>query len=140
MNDDELIIKETQAAKDARQLFMMRYAYQGPTFDPVKESVKALQAVRAFNAWLIAEGERVEITEADALLAAKDFLTAILAYGPVPEQKVLAEADKARHPRDAILRAKAELKVYAVKDHNFNSQWQWYLPSAGLKPKTQDTD
>jgi len=54
------IVTETRVAQDARYLFNMRYACR-PTdcpFDETEESVKALRAVREFNAFLESAGER----------------------------------------------------------------------------------
>ena len=58
----DTIITETRTATEARQLFTMRYACRPADcpFDEGEESVKALRAIREFNAFLIAAGERVE--------------------------------------------------------------------------------
>jgi hypothetical protein len=57
---EQRIVTESNTAQDARYLFNMRYACRPADcqFDEHEESIHALRAVREFNAFLEAAGER----------------------------------------------------------------------------------
>jgi hypothetical protein len=68
------------------------------------------------------EGERDRLTEA------REFLRDILRAGPVLTKRIKAEAAEADIAWRTVERAKASLKVQALKDPD-SGKWMWTLPS-----------
>jgi len=68
--------------------------------------------------------------EHSALQEAKDFLTELLAHGPLPAKQIKREADEAGHAERTIKRAKAVLGIKARKA-GMKDPWLWQLPHEG---------
>jgi len=68
--------------------------------------------------------------EHSALQEAKDFLTELLANGPLPAKQIKREADEAGHAERTIKRAKAVLGIKARKA-GMKDPWLWHLPHEG---------
>lgn len=65
--------------------------------------------------------------ELSALAEAKDFLTGLLADGPMPVRQIRADADGAGHAWATIRRAQQALHIEATKD-GYQGRWTWQLP------------
>ena len=70
--------------------------------------------------------------ERNALEEAKEFLTNLLADGPVSTRQVKADADGAGHSWASIRRAQTALKIEATKE-GMKGPWLWKLPPKMLK-------
>jgi hypothetical protein len=67
-----------------------------------------------------------------ALIAAEEFLRALLEDGPVATKQIESDAQGAGHTWSTIRRAKFALRVEAVKSRGEKGAWTWQLPK---KPK-----
>jgi hypothetical protein len=65
-----------------------------------------------------------------------EWLTALLADGPVKATEVYSAADAAGHSKDKAKRAKKRLGVEAVKDGN--GPWRWSLSKGAAAPPSQN--
>lgn len=74
-------------------------------------------------------GSEASGEERSALDDAMAFLDNVLGNGPVPSQKVIAEAKAAGIKKRTLDRAKAALKVQSIKP---GGQWCWILPMSRL--------
>jgi putative DNA primase/helicase len=70
--------------------------------------------------------------ERSALEEAKEFLTKLLADGPVPSRQIRADAEGAGHAWPTVRRAQRALGVEANKD-SMKGPWLWQLPTKMLK-------
>ncbi len=63
-----------------------------------------------------------------AMRGARDFLSTVLEFGPVPVEKLKTEAEDANISWRTIERAKSALGIKAKKS-GFKGQWEWCLPA-----------
>jgi putative DNA primase/helicase len=139
---------------EPRHLFVRTKSNLGPCGDGFRYSVEQVVVGGAIDTsrivWgehlkgdareLLAEAEQVE--EPDEVTAKGDaghFLAEILAGGPVESKAVFAEARQAGHSQRTLERAKAALRVEAVRDGSSRPpRWLWRLPPQVRQPESQD--
>jgi putative DNA primase/helicase len=67
------------------------------------------------------------VEEGGSLASAQNFLSRLLADGPIPAKTVEADAAEAGYSRSTLRRAKAKLKIVPTKV-GMGGGWQWELP------------
>jgi putative DNA primase/helicase len=90
--------------------------------------------------FIVFEDEYVDVTAAEAMQAAtnnksptmrdstKKFLFDVLSNGPLPRNEIEEAAEANGISRRTLFRAKAELKIIAVKSRTKDGPWMWQLP------------
>ena len=58
-----------------------------------------------------------------------DFISDLLAAGPMPAREVFAAADEAGHAEKTVYRAKEKLNISSVKRKGKGGGWIWSLPN-----------
>lgn len=139
---------------EPRHLFVRTKSNLGPSGDGFRYTVEQVALDGGITAsrivWgehlkggareLLADAEQVEDSgERTAQEDAGTFLATILADGPMESKLVFSEAKQAGHSQRTVERAKATLRVLAVRDGSSRPpRWLWRLPEQGRQGHSQE--
>jgi RecA-family ATPase len=138
---------------EPRHLFVRTKSNLGPTGDGFRYTLEQISISNDIAAsrivWgehlkgnareLLADAEQIEEPEEyTAKGDAERFLAELLAAGPIESKTIAAEARQAGHSQRTIERAKAALRVQAIRDGSARpARWVWQLPEQVRQPDFQ---